>query len=141
MDDIIVLDHNGHISARGTLDSLVGSDSYIRGIMQSHRSNESQVTDSVERKGGEVPVPSDKNTVATKKIIKTETTGSQGLEENLPQVTQSNALRYYVSLMGKGNLLAFSSLVLLHIACNTAQRESTSHSPDHASYFTNHFHA
>lgn len=120
-----MLDHDGHQSAVGAPDTLASSNTYIGNIMQLQKSHERQSTEVKDKVEEDLlHISSEPPATSTDQVI--EAGGSKGPEsENAqPEFSQSSALRHYVSIMGKGNLLAFSILVLLHIACSTAQRES-----------------
>lgn len=121
-DEIIVLDDDGRISAHGPFDALISSSDYVRDIiLLSQQSHELHIAGTEESAGSKSSSLEGRD--ATKQIIQTKVPETPGVEATKTEAKPRSALRYYVAMMGKGNLLVFASLVLLHIACGTAQRE------------------
>lgn len=124
-DQVMVLDHGGQLSAVGAPNTLASSNIYVREMMLSQKSHDQQITESEEKDEEDIPISSKDRAASTHQMIEVgRSKPPESDEEARLEVAQSSALRYYISMMGKGSLLTFGALVLLHIACSTAQRES-----------------
>lgn len=121
-DEIIVLDDDGRISAHGPFDALASSSGYVRDmILLSQQSHELHIAGTEE--GAVSESSSQEGKDATKQIIEAKVSETPAVEATKTETKSASALRYYVAMMGKGNLLVLASLILLHIACGTAQRK------------------
>lgn len=131
-DEIIVLEPQGKISARGDFDILKREDLFIRDMLaeqspakQSCESSSKDITPLRES-----PKPSEKEaTTADEKSIRRREVDIV----KAPVLSKSGTLRYYLSSMGNSTLAMFAALVFLHIGCNIAQRQYSNTMPCEAS--------
>jgi hypothetical protein len=121
-DEVIVLGSDGHISAQGPPSHLQDTDLYIRSMLASHRSVESGDSSPSVAQRDETDKKSYHELHSPAQLTENESDEPPALAVNSSASSPINALRYYMSLVGKPALLTFSALVTLHIGSSVAQR-------------------
>ncbi|KAM7217288.1 multidrug resistance-associated protein 1-like protein 5, partial [Rhypophila decipiens] len=128
-DEIIVLGPEGRIIAQGDYESLIVGCEYVRNLQvltQKHPEDSDFVAGQRETRDDEVVLAEKDNDGGSDKML------ARVSSKNQPDQTEEEAVSkpkpragsnfwYYVSSMGKGPIWGFATLVLLRVACNTAQ--------------------
>lgn len=120
-DEVIVLGSDGHISAQGSPSHLQDTDLFVRSMLAPHRSVEEGASPYMAQ-GDEADKKSYHELHLPAQLKETESDESRAPSVNNSASSSMNALRYYLSLMGKPALFTFSVLVTLHIGSSVAQR-------------------
>ncbi|KAM7193332.1 ABC transporter [Rhypophila sp. PSN 637] len=134
-DDIIVLGAEGRIIARGDYESLIVGCEYVRNfqvLTQKHPDDSDFVAGRRKTQDDEIVISEQdndnhsRNSRGSDKMlarVSSKNQSNQKEEEAVskPKPRAGSNFWYYVSSMGKGPIWGFATLVLLRVACNTAQ--------------------